>query len=186
MTTSQRATTPLHWGTGATVFEMFIEPTCPFSVTAIRKLEPLLAAVGDDNVTVKLRLLSQPWHLFSPVVSRCVLAATTLANGHAKAWAVLSAVGAHREAFVLENHCTGPNRTRSPADIISQIENDSDVTLGSAFTRNDVTAAIKWHAKYARQNGIHSTPTFMLNGLVQPSMGSGDSVQQWAEAILAA
>jgi hypothetical protein len=26
---------------------------------------------------------------------------------------------------------------------------------------------VKWHCKYARQNGIHVSPTFMIDGLVQ-------------------
>jgi protein-disulfide isomerase len=40
-------------------------------------------------------------------------------------------------------------------------------------------AEMKWQAKYARQNGIHSTPTFMVDGLVSDSMSSGDSVDEW-------
>jgi hypothetical protein len=44
---------------------------------------------------------------------------------------------------------------------------------------------IKWHCKYARQNGVHVSPTFMVNGLVQADLGSGDEVGVWAERILA-
>jgi hypothetical protein len=38
---------------------------------------------------------------------------------------------------------------------------------------------MKWHAKYARQNGIHTTPTFMVDGLVNAGMSSGDTVEAW-------
>nr|VXZ92191.1 Uncharacterised protein [Klebsiella pneumoniae] len=44
---------------------------------------------------------------------------------------------------------------------------------------------IKWHSKYARQNGIHVSPTFMVNGTVQPDLGSGDDVSVWAARIMA-
>lgn len=177
---------PLHWGAGANTFEMFVEPTCPFSVKALTKLEPLLATIGQDNVTTKLRLQSQPWHLHSGVVTRCVLAASTLDNGRDKAWTVLDAVGQHREEFVCENHCTGPNRGASLDDIIARIEHYSGIELEDAFAIPDLDREIKWHCKYARQNGIHASPTFMLNGVVQPGMGSGDSVADWAQAIQAA
>lgn len=174
---------PLHWGSGRNIFEMFVEPTCPFSVRAMGKLEPLLAAVGAENVTIKLRLQSQPWHLLSGIVTRCVLAASTLDNGRDTAWTVLNAVGKHREEFVMENHCAGPNRQATPDDIIARIEQYSGVALITAFAIPDLDRETKWHCKYARQNGIHASPTFMLNGLIRPDLGSGDDVSTWADAI---
>lgn len=42
-----------------------------------------------------------------------------------------------------------------------------------------MTTEVKWQAKYARQNGIHVTPTFMVDGLVLPDMSSGDAVEVW-------
>jgi len=183
MTTASWQAAPLHWGQGPNTFEMFLEPTCPFSVKALKKLEPLLAEVGQDRVTIKLRMQSQPWHLHSGVVTRCVLAAATLENGRDKAWTVLNAVADQREQFVCENHCTGPNRQASLDDIIARIEHYSGIELSTAFAIPDLDRELKWHAKYARQNGIHASPTFMLNGVVRPEMGSGDAVADWAEAI---
>jgi hypothetical protein len=51
---------PLTWGHGPRVFELFLEPTCPFSVRAFRKLDETLALAGEDRITVKIRLQSQP------------------------------------------------------------------------------------------------------------------------------
>ena len=96
--TSWRAD-PLAWGHGPRVFEIFLEPTCPFSVRAFGKLDALLAEAGPDRITIKLRLQSQPWHMYSGVVTRCVIAASTLETGKEAAKAVLAAVGAHREEF---------------------------------------------------------------------------------------
>jgi hypothetical protein len=84
---------PLVWGHGPCVFEMFLEPTCPFSVKAFGKLDDLLGQAG----TVKLRLQSQPWHMYSGVIVRCILAASTLENGKAAAKSVMAAVAGHRE-----------------------------------------------------------------------------------------
>jgi hypothetical protein len=73
-TTKWRAD-PLSWGHGPRLFEIFLEPTCPFSVRALGKLDELLATAGADAITLKIRLQSQPWHMYSGVISRCVLAA---------------------------------------------------------------------------------------------------------------
>ena len=72
---------PLVWGNGPRMLEMFLEPTCPFSVKAFGKLDALLGQAGEDRVTVKLRLQSQPWHMYSGVIVRCILAASTLEAG---------------------------------------------------------------------------------------------------------
>lgn len=85
---------PLVWGHGPRVFEVFLEPTCPFSVKAFGKLDELLAQAGEDRITVKLRLQSQPWHMYSGVIVRCILAASTLENGKAAAKSVMAAVAA--------------------------------------------------------------------------------------------
>src|SRR6185312_12311459 len=54
---------PLVWGHGPGVFEVFLEPTCPFSAKAFGKLDDLLGKAGEDQITIKLRLQSQPWHI---------------------------------------------------------------------------------------------------------------------------
>src|SRR5204862_7202775 len=90
---------PLVWGYGPRVFEVFLEPTCPFSVRAFGKLEDLLDQAGEDRITVKIRLQSQPWHMYSGVIVRCILAASTLEGGTTAAKSVMAAVAPHREEF---------------------------------------------------------------------------------------
>jgi hypothetical protein len=163
---------------------MFLEPTCPFSVKAFGKLDDLLARAGEDRVTVKIRLQSQPWHMYSGVIVRCILAASTLEDGKAAAKSVMAAVAAHREEFEFEHHRGGPNMDATPNDIIARIEGYSGVKLAEAFAIPDLDREIKWHCKYARQNGIHVSPTFMVDGLVQADMSSGDTVADWSARLL--
>ena len=170
---------PLTWGEGPRQFEMFLEPTCPFSARAFGKIDELLAAAGPDNITVKIRLQSQPWHMYSGVIVRCVLAASTLPAGKEAAKAVLAAVAAHREEFEFINHCTGPNMDATPKNIIARLEDYSGLKLADAFAIPNLDREVKWHAKYARQNGIHVSPTFMVDGLVRTDMSSGDKVSDW-------
>ena len=66
--------------------------------------------------------------------------------------------------------------------IIARLEDYSGVALARAFAFTEVETAIKWHVKYARQNGIHVSPSFMVNGLVT-GLGSGDAVEDWAKTL---
>jgi hypothetical protein len=50
---------PLTWGRGPRQFEMFLEPTCPYSARAFAKIDETLAAAGSDNITIKIRQHSQ-------------------------------------------------------------------------------------------------------------------------------
>ena len=175
---------PLEWGHGPRIFEVFLEPTCPFSVKAFNKLNALLEQAGEDKITVKIRLQSQPWHLFSGVIVRCILAASTLPEGKAAAHKVMQAVADRREEFEFTDHCSGPNMQATPEEIIARIEHYSGVQLADAFARPELQTEIKWHCKYARQNGIHVSPTLMVDGLVQPDLGSGDDVAVWVTRLL--
>jgi hypothetical protein len=175
---------PLVWGNGPRVFEAFLEPTCPYSVKAFGKFDELLAAAGADRITLKIRFQSQPWHMYSGVIVRCILAASTLEGGKATAKAVMAAVAAHREEFEFERHCRGPNLNATPNEIIARIEGYSGVKLTDAFAIPDLDREIKWHSRYARQNGIHVSPTFMIDGLVQPDISSGDTVADWMSRLI--
>jgi hypothetical protein len=59
------------------------------------------------------------------------------------------------------------------------------VQLADAFAIPNLDREVKWHCKYARQNGIHVSPTFMVDGLIRPAMSSGDSVADWASGLSA-
>jgi hypothetical protein len=122
--------------------------------------------------------------MYSGVIVRCILAASTLESGKAAAKAVMAAVAAHREEFEFDRHCSGPNLDATPNEIIRRIERYSAVNLTEAFAIPDLDREVKWHCKYARQNGIHVSPTFIIDGLVQVDMGSGDPVADWVSRLL--
>lgn len=176
---------PLSWGHGPRVFEIFLEPTCPYSVRAFNKLDDFLKQAGEDKVTIKVRLQSQPWHMYSGVLVRCILAASTLPGGKETAKKVMAAIGVHREEFEFAHHAGGPNMDVTPNALIERLENYSSIQLKEAFAIPDLDREIKWHCKYARQNGIHVSPTFMIDGLVQADMSSGDDIEAWVKKVSA-
>ncbi|UMM63485.1 DsbA family protein [Aristophania vespae] len=184
---ANRATKPvsLIWGTGPLKLDIFIEPTCPFCVRTLGKIKPFLSEVGESNVMIELHLHSQPWHLFSPVIMRSILAAATLPDGKNKAWHVLEIIGQHREEFEFKDHASGPNMEATPNDIVRRVEQYSGLSLQEAFKSQDVTASLKRYAKFARQNGIHVSPTFMVNGLIDNRFSSGEDISEWVERVRA-
>ncbi|WP_298280972.1 thioredoxin [Acidocella sp.] len=176
---------PLIWGHGPRLFEVFLEPTCPFSVRAFAKLDDTLHAAGPERITLKIHLHSQPWHMYSGVITRAVLAASTLPAGKEAAKTLLAAIAAHRAAFEFEHHCAGPNMSASPNEIIARLEAHSGLPLAAAFATPGLDREVKRHTRYARQNGIHASPTFMVDGLVQNDMSSGDDVATWVARLTA-
>jgi hypothetical protein len=183
MPTSTWKADPLTWGHGPRVLEVFLEPTCPFSNKAFHKLPALLERAGEDKVSVKIRLQSQPWHMYSGVIVRAIIAASTLPGGKENAQRVMAAIAAHREEFEFEHHAGGANMEVTPNQLIARIEAYSGVKLREAFAIPDLDREIKWHCKYARQNGIHVSPTFMVDGLIQSDMSSGDEVESWVRKL---
>lgn len=174
---------PLVWGYGDRVLELFLEPTCPFSVRVFSKIDDLLQLAGEDKISIRIWLQSQPWHMFSGIICRAIMAASTGENGKDAAKQVMATIGEHRADFEFDDHRTGPNLNTSPKELIERIEAVSGVPVAEAFQISGLEHELKRHTKYARQNGIHVSPTFMVDGLVNPALSSGDSVEQWLDAI---
>ena len=174
---------PIAFGHGETVLEAFLEPTCPYSKRAFEKFPALVEAIGDDKLTIKIRFVSQPWHLLSGIVTRSILAASATPGGKDAAIKAMAGVYANREAFEFEDHAHGPNMDRTPAQIVKDISDLAGVDVSEAFKLKAVDRVMRWHARYYRQNGIHTSPTFAIDGLVEPAMSSGQSVEEWVELL---
>ncbi|MXV35697.1 MULTISPECIES: thioredoxin domain-containing protein [unclassified Saccharibacter] len=173
--------TPLTWGHGSVEVEFFLDPTCPFSNKAFKKIKPFVALMGEEAVTVRVYLHVQPWHLFSGLIARTALAAALSSEGREDAWRVLEVVAEHRDEFDAIDHCRGALMAVTPTEIRQRIEGYAGLKLSDFFEKERVTAMLKRQTRYARQNGIHTTPTVMLNGLIDERFGSGDDVETWVE-----
>ena len=95
----------------------------------------------------------------------------------------MSAVFDHREEFEFENHCSGPNMDRTPAQIIAHISDLIGTDLSEAFKLKSVDQALRWHTKYTRQTGVHVSPTFAINRLINNNMGSGQTIEEWSKEL---
>ena len=135
---------PFEWGKGEHILEMFLEPTCPYSAKAFNKIDALLAESGENQFKVIVRFHSQPWHLFSGIVIRAILAASTMEDGRNKAISVMKAVFSHREDFEFIDHCSGPNLTATPNDIIRRISTLSGCDVSATFQNKNLQNHQGW------------------------------------------
>jgi len=174
---------PIELGHGKTELEVFLEPTCPYSKRTFEKFQPLLDAAGADRLTIRVRFLSQPWHLYSGVVTRAILAASATAGGREAALRAMAGIYRHREEFEFDGHCSGANMHRTPADILRHVSELASVDLTAPFCWKSVDKALRWHVKYCRQNGVHISPSFAVNRILEPSMSSGQTVEEWLEVL---
>ena len=71
----------------------------------------------------------------------------------------------------------------TPNDIIRRISTLSGYDVSATFQHKTLENQVKWQAKYARQNGIHVSPTFMIDGVVAPKMSSGDNIEEWISVL---
>jgi hypothetical protein len=117
------------------------------------------------------------------VIVRCIVAASTLDSGKAAAKAVMTAWRRIARNSSLSAIAAG-NLDATPNDIMARIERYSGVKLAEAFAIPDLDREVKWHAKYGRQNGIHVSPTFMIDGLVEADISSVDAVTVWVWRLL--
>jgi len=169
---------PLTLGRGPTELEVFLEPTCPYSKRAFEKFPALVDAAGAERLTVRIRFLSQPWHLYSGVVTRGILAASA-AGGAETGLRVMAGIYADRDAFEFDDHCRGANMDRTPADILGAISALAGQDLSGPFCWKSVDKALRWNVRYGRQMGVHSSPSFAIDRMVEPQMSSGQPVEEW-------
>merc|ERR1712151_1397751 len=48
---------------------------------------------------------------------------------------------------------------------------------------NQMGQQIRWYVKFGRKNGIHVTPTVLVNGIEEGGISSGWTLEQWCEYL---
>jgi hypothetical protein len=116
-------------------------------------------------------------------VTRAILAASATEGGKEAALGAMAGIYRHREEFEFDDHCSGANMARTPADILRHVSELAGVDLTAAFCWKSVDRALRWHVKYCRQNGVHVSPSFAVNRILEPSMSSGQTVAEWLKVL---
>ncbi|CCG84205.1 protein of unknown function [Taphrina deformans PYCC 5710] len=185
----------------ANTIELYLDFVCPFSKrqfkTVYDSVLPLLS--GNESgygsrVSFIFRPQVQPWHPASTLLAESALAVATLSP--AAFWAFADALFTASETFY-DSHTVNESRAGTYgrlARVASALEVPEQSFLRALEVEaakspaekgrnegNSVTGAVKWHVKYARQNGVHVSPTVAFNGVVDGSISSGFSKADWVD-----
>ncbi|KAI4163738.1 MAG: hypothetical protein LQ342_002511 [Letrouitia transgressa] len=154
---------------------------------------PSLPARYPGKVQFLFRQQIQPWHPSSTLVHEAATAVLRLAPN--KFWEYSKALFEHQKEFFDVNVVKeGRNETYKRLarlaeqvgvregevfgllEIAEKAGNDGALNVG-----NKVTDDVKLMVKANRLTGVHVTPTVLFNGVVENSISSSFTAQQWEE-----
>lgn len=182
--------------------EIYIDPVCPFSKRLFLAFHahilPLIKTGRyHGRVAAIVRLQVQPWHPSSTMTVESVLAVAALSRDVDDVWDFTKQLFIKSDKFydsftVLESRADTYKRLKVLAqpfvkapefEKLLEIEPATDKDETGKNEGNKVTNLVKWSTKLGRQNGIHVTPTVLMNGIVDNEVSSSWLGKDW-EAYL--
>ena len=108
-----------------------------------------------------------------------------------KAWQFAAALFDAQESYFDEGVADeSPKQTKARLAKLAQSSIGLDeakflelVSTAKGNSGSAVTDALKLQVKLGRQNGIHVTPTVVLDGLVDPSISSSFGAEEWDKYV---
>ncbi|KAG2202987.1 hypothetical protein INT47_013203 [Mucor saturninus] len=175
--------------------EVYLDYVCPFSAKIYKKIRqevwPYIQDTYPDKFQLIFRQQVQPWHASSTVVHEAAIAVEKIDD---KKFFEFSDVlfENQREYFdeALENK-TRREVAQELSKLAEKVGVSSDKVLellvnGTGEAKNvgnKVTNDLKLCIRIGRQNGIHVSPTVLLDGLKDDSISSGWELDQWKEYL---
>ncbi|TFK25972.1 hypothetical protein FA15DRAFT_616739 [Coprinopsis marcescibilis] len=176
--------------------DIFLDYVCPFSAKMANAIQNILKPLLEEGVyqgkaKVIVRLQVQPWHSASTLTHEAALA--VLRASPANFWAYsLALFKAQEEYFDIPTANLTPLKIREKlialaATILPANEVDEVRELlklkGSANGGVAITDDLKYNVKFARQNGIHVSPTVLWDGLIAGEISSGWGESEWNDFL---
>ncbi|KAK6347201.1 hypothetical protein TWF696_007275 [Orbilia brochopaga] len=178
--------------------ELYLDFVCPYSAKLFKRVKedviPYLEASKPKQVEIIFRQLVQPWHPSSTLVHESALAVEK--TSPEKFWEYSQALFEHQREYFDVNVV---NETRNQtygrlAELAGSVGIDKDAVYKLLFVAdkpdgdaynigNQVTNDLKFITKAARQVSAHVTPTVFFNGVMENSISSGWTLEQWQEWI---
>ncbi|TVY49824.1 hypothetical protein LOCC1_G000453 [Lachnellula occidentalis] len=177
--------------------ELYLDYVCPFSAkmfnTIYSSVIPLIKQKYPSKVQIIFRQQIQPWHPSSTLVHEAAVAVLKLESG--KFWEFSKALFDEAASFydvnvVQETRNQTYSRLAKVGAKVGLDEkeflkllwiNDKPASDGSLNIGNAVTNDLKVLVKMNRLVGVHVTPTVIFDGVVDNSISSSFTGQQWEE-----
>ncbi|GAA5810037.1 hypothetical protein MFLAVUS_003453 [Mucor flavus] len=175
--------------------EIYLDYVCPFSAKMYKKLReqvwPYISETYPDKFQVIFRQQVQPWHASSTVVHEAAIAVEKVDN---KKFFEFSDILFQNQCDYFDEALEKKTR-REVAEQLAKLAQKVDVSservlellvngTGEAKNAgNQVTNDLKLCIRLGRQNGIHVSPTVLLDGIKDDSISSGWELDQWKEYL---
>ncbi|WVW78826.1 hypothetical protein I302_100788 [Kwoniella bestiolae CBS 10118] len=201
-----RSLSYLRQGTGGQILDIYLDPLCPYSAKITRSLTanvlPLIRKGGkyEGKLSVVARIYPQPFHYFAVFHTEALIVFGKLYPD--LFWDYLSAIfETQSEYFNQPSSSLTPSETRDKlihlaTDLIEKKHGnagpkskvfgelrDKLEVKSSPNGGNEATDDFKYLLKVGRQNGIHITPTALLDGLKDDSVSSSWGKEEWEKWI---
>jgi len=160
----------------------FIDPVCPFSNKGYHTVREVVSKLG-DSVSCRFVLWIQPWHGQTASIAK-VLFATLLLNKD-KFFPLLDAIYEKQDLF--SDAKTGDLSANQILEMAANLAHEvtglhKEEIIQMAHSK-DVLHEFAFYTRYGRQNGVHWSPSFTVNGLTVPGADSTWTVEQWLRVL---
>ncbi|ORX83404.1 hypothetical protein K493DRAFT_342040 [Basidiobolus meristosporus CBS 931.73] len=171
--------------------EYYVDFTCPFSRrifnTLTKEIIPYVQKEFGGSVQFILRHQVQPWHPQSTLLHEASLAAEKVEPKKFMAYAE-KLFDVQRDYF--DEACHNLSRTQiyhSLAEHAAFLGIDREEFLSYLLIPdteprnkgNKIHGDLKYHIKLARQNGIHVSPTVLIDGIIDSTVSSSWGLNEW-------
>ncbi|KAI8878638.1 hypothetical protein K501DRAFT_258245 [Backusella circina FSU 941] len=175
--------------------EVYLDYVCPFSAKIYKKIReqvwPHIEQQHPEKFQFIFRQQVQPWHASSTIVHEAALAVEKIDDKKFFAFSDVLFEN-QRDYFdeALENK-TRKETAVSLAQLAESVGVPSEKVLeyilnGTGEPKNSgnkVTNDLKLCIKIGRQNGIHVSPTLLIDGIRDDSVSSGWELNQWQDYL---
>ncbi|KAI7907146.1 thioredoxin-like protein [Cokeromyces recurvatus] len=175
--------------------EIYLDYVCPFSAKIYKKIRedvwPYIEQIYPNKVQLIFRQQVQPWHASSTIVHEAALAVEKIDSK--KFFEFSDILFANQKDYFdesLENK-TRRETANSLAKLAEKVGVSADKVLellvnGTNEPKNagnKVTNDLKLCIRIGRQNGIHVSPTLLVNGIRDDSVSSSWDLDQWKDYL---
>jgi len=177
--------------------DIFLDYVCPFSAKLSLAIDNVLKPLVDvgglyyGKVKVIMRLQVQPWHATSTYTHEAGLAVVRAAPE--QFWTFSLALFKQQGEFF-----DGPSSNMTPlqvreklTNIAAQVITEEQLVMFKDLLKLKpspnggigVTDDLKYTIKFARQNGVHVSPTVLWDGLIANQISSSWGEKEWSEFL---
>lgn len=183
--------------------DVYLDYVCPYSAIAWRRLRAEILPALDKKFPGKIQLVFrhqiQPWHPQSTLVHEAGLAVARLAPAKFLTFTDVlfeRSTEYYDEAVYNETRPETYARLAKLANEVAGVPEAEFLKLvavpplpagaTTALNKGNALAVdLKYFIKQARQNGIHVSPTFVVDGITDPGLESGTSLDVWYQKVAA-